>query len=41
MVAAFKSFWEISQERGVPLRTAAFIKAIMRVTRAMLNRGFD
>lgn len=41
MTAAFQSFWEIARDRKVPLRTAAFIKAIMRVTRSSLNRGFD
>jgi len=40
MVDAFGSFYDISKQRNVPLRTAAFIKAIMRVTRASLNRGF-
>lgn len=32
---------EIHQERKVPLRTAAFIKALQRVTRAEIHRGFD
>lgn len=32
---------EHAQEKNVPLRTAAFIKALQRVTRAEVHRGFD
>ena len=41
MVDAFEAIWQIHQEKGVPLRTAAFIKALQRVTRAHIHRGFD
>ena len=41
MVAAFKRTWDTAQEKGVTLRTAAFIVALESVTRATMNRGFD
>ncbi|CAG9464846.1 unnamed protein product [Pedinophyceae sp. YPF-701] len=41
MTASFQALWKIHTERKVPLRTAAFMKALMRVTRAQLHRGFD
>jgi len=41
MTDAFAAIWKIHKEMGVPLRTAAFIKALQRVTRAELHRGFD
>ena len=30
---SFAGLWEVAQSKGVPLRTAAFIKALQRVTR--------
>ena len=41
MTDAFKAIWEIHTDRKVPLRTAAFVKALQRVTQAELHRGFD
>lgn len=41
MEIAFSEFWKVSKEKQVPLRTAAFIVAIERVTRAAIHRGFD
>lgn len=41
MTEAFKSIWDVHTERKIPLRTAAFVKALQRVTRAELHRGFD
>lgn len=41
MVDAFKAIWEIHEQDGLPLRTAAFVKALQRVTRARIHRGFD
>jgi len=38
---AFHAIWEVHQAKKVPLRTAAFIKALQRVTRAHIHRGFD
>ena len=40
MTTAFQQFYQISVREKVSLRTAAFMKAIMRVTRASLNRGY-
>ena len=41
MTDAFKAIWAIHEEHKVPLRTAAFMLALRRVTRAELHRGFD
>jgi glutamate dehydrogenase (NAD(P)+) len=41
MVDAFQAIWRIHQDKGVPLRVAAFIKALQEVTRAEIHRGFD
>lgn len=41
MTDAFAAIWQIHKEKGVPLRTAAFVKALQRVTRAEVHRGFD
>jgi glutamate dehydrogenase (NAD(P)+) len=41
MTAAFRDLWRVSQEKGLPLRTAAFMVALERVHRAHLQRGFD
>ena len=41
MKAGFRSVWATSQARGIPLRTAAFVEALQRVTQAHLHRGFD
>jgi hypothetical protein len=41
MTDAFRGIWELSQQDGIPLRTAAFAIALQRVLRARLNRGFD
>ncbi len=38
---AFKAIWDIHEQDGLPLRTAAFVKALQRVTRARIHRGFD
>lgn len=36
-----QAIWEIHAQDGLPLRTAAFVKALQRVTRARIHRGFD
>ena len=41
MTQAFAGFYPIHVEKGVSLRTAAFIQALRRVTRAHIHRGFD
>ena len=41
MASAFRSVWATSTARGLPLRTAAFVEALQRVTQAHLHRGFD
>lgn len=41
MTEAFQGLWQVHVEKKVPLRTAAFIKALQRVTRAHIHRGFD
>jgi glutamate dehydrogenase (NAD(P)+) len=41
MTDAFKDVWEVHQESKLPLRTSAFVKALQRVTRARIHRGFD
>ena len=33
MTEAFHAIWEVHEQKKVPLRTAAFIKALQRVTR--------
>jgi glutamate dehydrogenase (NAD(P)+) len=41
MTSAFQAVWAIHVERRIPLRTAAFVQALQRVTRAHIHRGFD
>ena len=41
MTDAFAAIWEIHATKKIPLRTAAFVKALQRVTQAELHRGFD
>ena len=41
MTESFAHIWEIAQQKKLPLRTAAFVKALQSVTRAHLHRGFD
>ena len=41
MTESFGHIWEIAQQKKLPLRTAAFVKALQSVTRAHLHRGFD
>ena len=41
MTAAFADLWRVSKEKGLSLRTAAFVVALERVHRAHLQRGFD
>jgi glutamate dehydrogenase (NAD(P)+) len=41
MREAFEAIWELHTEDKIPLRTAAFVKALQRVTRARVHRGFD
>lgn len=41
MTASFEDVWRVASEKGLPLRTAAFVVALQRVTRAHLHRGFD
>ena len=41
MVDAFAQIWKVHQETKLPLRTAAFVTALQRVTRARIHRGFD
>ena len=41
MTEAFAKIWAIHVESKVPLRTAAFMKALQAVTRAEVHRGFD
>ena len=36
-----KAIWAIHKEKNVPLRVAAFEKALQEVTRAEIHRGFD
>jgi glutamate dehydrogenase (NAD(P)+) len=40
MTTAFKSIWDISVKRQLPLRTAAFVLALERVVQAEIHRGF-
>ncbi|KAG2429688.1 hypothetical protein HYH02_013946 [Chlamydomonas schloesseri] len=41
MTDAFAALWAVHKEMHVPLRTAAFVVALQRVTRAEVHRGFD
>jgi len=41
MSDAFKDVWHIHSTAGVPLRVAAFMKALERVTQSTVARGFD
>lgn len=41
MTDAFANIWELHEQDGLHLRTAAFVKALQRVTRARVHRGFD
>jgi len=41
MTDAFHNIWRIHQDKKIPLRTAAFVKALQEVTRAEIHRGFD
>ena len=41
MTDAFANIWKVHQDTGLPLRTAAFVTALQRVTRARIHRGFD
>lgn len=38
---AFHKIWTIHKDKHVPLRVAAFVKALQEVTRAEIHRGFD
>lgn len=40
MTEAFAQIWEISRQKKLPLRTAAFVKALQSVTRAHLHSKF-
>jgi glutamate dehydrogenase (NAD(P)+) len=41
MTDSFAAIWKLHTEKRLPLRTAAFVKALQRVTRAEIHRGFD
>ena len=41
MTEAFAAIWDIARSKKLPLRTAAFVKALQSVTRAHIHRGFD
>ena len=41
MTDAFAGIWDIHSQKRIPLRVAAFHIALQRVTRALMNRGFD
>lgn len=41
MTDAFQGVWNVHANDGLPLRTAAFVVALRRVTRARIHRGFD
>lgn len=41
MTEAFQSIWSIHTNKQIPLRTAAFVAALEKVTRAHIHRGFD
>lgn len=40
MTEAFSQIWEISRQKKLPLRTAAFVKALQSVTRAHLHSEY-
>ncbi len=41
MTDAFSAFYKLHKDSHVPLRTAAYMKALQRVAVAQVNRGFD
>ena len=41
MTSAFADIWAVHTDDKLPLRSAAFVKALQRVTRARIHRGFD
>lgn len=41
MTNAFADIWEVHEDTKLPLRTCAFVKALQRVTRARVHRGFE
>lgn len=41
MTESFRDIWEICTKEKLPLRTAAFVLALQRVTRARVHRGFE
>ena len=41
MTDAFAAFYKLHKDAHVPLRTAAYMKALERVATAQINRGFD
>ncbi len=41
MTDAFHSIWTTHKQKNIPLRVAAFVVALQRVTRAEIHRGFD
>ena len=41
MTNAFADVWEVHEDTKLPLRTCAFVKALQRVTRARVHRGFE
>jgi glutamate dehydrogenase (NAD(P)+) len=41
MTDAFSAFHKVSKDSHMPLRTAAYMKALQRVATAQINRGFD
>ncbi len=41
MTDAFHSIWTTHKGKNIPLRVAAFVTALKRVTRAEIHRGFD
>lgn len=41
MTDAFDNLWKTSKQRKLPLRTAAYVKALTTVMEARHNRGFD
>lgn len=41
MTEAFSEIWKVHLETKLPLRTAAFVVALSRVTRARIHRGFE
>lgn len=41
MTNAFQDIWEVHEDTKLPLRTCAFVKALQRVTRARVHRGFE